>query len=609
MALKRSLVLLFASYGCFLYAQEKTIDTVYVFDNQMNKAKLFHPVTTITPKDIEKNSANLSETLRFLSPVYIKENGRGAVSSPSFRGTTAQQTAFVWNGININSVLLGQGDVNNIAIFGYDALEVKAGGGSVVYGSGAIGGSIHLNNELKFNEGFHATLHSEVASYETFQNYFKTSFGNADFSFKASGNYFISQNNYEVPEKQYINRNGKYFNGTANIGFSYKIARNQKISWQSQLYDAEQNYPIFTENGNRTKYAAQTFRSLLTHDINSKSISNSLKAAYTEENFQYFGVFEAPKTSGGTGKILIFKDDFNYFITPKLNVNLIGEFHINKGEGYQSRIEDVKRNIYSVAGLLRYFPTQKLRLEAGIKKDFIENIESPLLYSFSGKWKVSDWYSLGASFSKNFRFPSFNDLYWNPGGNLDLKSETSMQTEMSHELAFGKFMLSLTPYYMKIEDMIQWIPTSMGYWSPRNIRNVESYGLESKIGFQHKFSKEHSLKINTGYSYTRSVDLETKNQLMYVPLHKVFGNADYQYRFMNLYVQGMFTGKTFTTSDENNDYLIKQYFVLNAGLSATVAKKYTLGLRVNNITDEIYETMAYYPLPKRNYSFYINLNF
>jgi iron complex outermembrane receptor protein len=64
---------------------------------------------------------------------------------------------------------LGQGDVNNIAIFGYDALEVKAGGGSVVYGSGAIGGSIHLNNELKFNEGFHATLHSEVASYETFQ--------------------------------------------------------------------------------------------------------------------------------------------------------------------------------------------------------------------------------------------------------------------------------------------------------------------------------------------------------------------------------------------------------------------------------------------------------
>lgn len=84
-------------------AQEKIIDTVYVFDNQMNRVRNFHHVTKLTSSDLEKNATNLSEVLRFQSPVYIKENGRGAVSSPSFRGTTAQQTAFVWNGININS--------------------------------------------------------------------------------------------------------------------------------------------------------------------------------------------------------------------------------------------------------------------------------------------------------------------------------------------------------------------------------------------------------------------------------------------------------------------------------------------------------------------------
>ena len=97
-----------------------------------------------------KNSSNLSEVLRFQSAVYIKENGRGAVSSPSFRGTTAQQTAFVWNGININSTFLGQGDVNNLNLLGYDQLEIKSGGGSVIYGSGAIGGTIHLNNECPY---------------------------------------------------------------------------------------------------------------------------------------------------------------------------------------------------------------------------------------------------------------------------------------------------------------------------------------------------------------------------------------------------------------------------------------------------------------------------
>jgi hypothetical protein len=39
-------------------------------------------------------------------------------------------------------------------LFGYDQIGIKAGGGSVTYGSGAIGGSIHLNNILDFNKGF-----------------------------------------------------------------------------------------------------------------------------------------------------------------------------------------------------------------------------------------------------------------------------------------------------------------------------------------------------------------------------------------------------------------------------------------------------------------------
>ncbi|PKF74168.1 TonB-dependent receptor, partial [Chryseobacterium sp. PMSZPI] len=80
MDIKRSLILLFSSYGCFLFGQEKAIDTIYIFDNQMNRVKLFHPVKTITPEDAEKNSTNLSELLRFQSQLYIKENGRGAVS-------------------------------------------------------------------------------------------------------------------------------------------------------------------------------------------------------------------------------------------------------------------------------------------------------------------------------------------------------------------------------------------------------------------------------------------------------------------------------------------------------------------------------------------------
>lgn len=574
----------------------------------MKRAKLFHKVNTLTPKDIEKNSTNLSEALRFQSPVYIKENGRGAVSSPSFRGTNATHTAFVWNGININSTFLGQGDINNISLYGYDELEIKAGGGSVQYGSSAIGGSIHLNNNLDFNKGFKGSFFSEVASFRTFNNFVKASFSNEKFSFKASGNYSISKNDYEVPEKEYINRNGQYYNTSINIGASYKIATSQTISWQNQIFNGSQHYPVFVENGNKTKYNSQAFRSLLSWDINKNNLSNSLKAAYTEDNFQYFGDIAKPKESGAAGKNYIFKNDFNYFLSPKFNVNIIGEFQINKGEGYQTGFENISRNIGSVAGLLRYFVTKDLRFEAGAKKDFVEDIKSPFLYSFSGKWDALQWYHVGANFSRNFRFPTFNELYWQPGGNLNLLSETSTNLDMDHEFGFGDFKIILSPYYMDIKNYISWLPTPYGYWAPVNTFNVKSYGLESQVSFNRTFRKSF-LKANIGYTYSKSIDKKTENQLMYVPIHKAFGSIDYGYDFLKIYVQGLFNGFTYTTTDEKRADAINPYFVMNAGISATLLKKYTLGFKVNNITNTVYETVSYYPMPKRNYSIHATLNF
>lgn len=608
MNIKKSLALAFSAYGCFLFGQEKIIDTVYIFDSQMNKVKRFHQVNTISPEDVKKNSTNLSELLRFQSPVYIKENGRGAVSSPSFRGTSAGHTAVVWNGININSNFLGQADLNNIPLFGYDRLEVKSGGGSVQYGSSAIGGSIHLNDQLEFGKGFQGSLYSEAASFGTYINFAKAGFSNDRFSFKASAHYSISQNDYEVKEKEYINRNGRYYNTTFNIGTSYKLSSHHIISWQSQMFDASQRYPIFVENGNKTKYNAQTLRSLVAWDFRQSTFTNSLKAAYTEDNFQYFGDIDQPKTSGADGKNYIIKNDLNYFITPKINVNAIGEFQVNTAEGYQSGLGSIRRNMGSVAGLLRYFPTEDLRFEAGVKKDFVEDITSPVLFSFSGKWNAVKWYSTGMNVSRNFRIPSFNDLYWKQGGNTNLVPETSLNVDMDHEFRFGSLKLTLSPYFMHIKNYINWLPTPYGYWAVFNTYRVDSYGLESQVTYEKQFGK-HGLKLNGGYTYARSINKQTDKQMVYVPIHKAVASIDYRYDFLRIYVQGLFNGITYTTTDEKKADALDPYFVLNAGVSGTLNKKYTLGLKVNNITDTVYETVSYYPMPKRNYSIYASINF
>lgn len=592
------------------YSQENEtkIDTVYIFDNQINKVKRFQSITKISSQDILKNSTNLSDILRFQSPVYIKENGRGAVSSPSFRGTTAQQTAFVWNGININSSFLGQGDINNIGFLTADELEIKSGGGSVIYGSGAIGGSIHLNNSLRFNQGFKTSLFSEAGSFGTFNNLLKTSYSNDKLSVKFSGSHSISQNDFEVEEKKYINRNGNYFNTNFNISGAYKISKDHQISLISEFFNGTQHYPVFAETQIKTKYETQNIRNLMSWDWTRTKFQNSFKTAYTEENFQYFGDISQPKTSGGTGKNFIVKNDFNYFFSKKWNANIITEFQNNKGEGYKSGIENVERNVFSASGLLRYFASEKLKFEGGIKKEFIETISSPLLFSFSGKWDAAKWYSLGLNLSKNFRYGSFNDLYWQPGGNIGLKPETSSQFEMRNQFKIKDFKLSVTPYYMDIQDMIRWLPTNLGYWAAFNTDKVESYGLETQLNYHKNFGK-HSVKTDFGYSYNKSENKETKKQLMYVPLQKAFGTVNYRYDFFGVYVQGIFNGLTYTDSEEKRSEALEPYFVMNAGVDFTVFKNYKLGFKANNIFNEIYASTAYYFLPKRNYSISININF
>ena len=596
--------LLFSFLG---FAQEKTIDTVYLFDNQLNNSRTVQKISKLNEEDLLKNSTNLSEVLRFQSPIYIKENGRGMVSSPSFRGTTAQQTAFIWNGINVNSQFLGQGDINNLNLLGYDNLQVKSGGGSVIYGSSAIGGTIHLNNELVFNKGFHNTFFAEYGSFKTLNSFFKSSYSDEKLSVKVSGNYVESENDYEVPEKNYLNLNGHYSNKTFNLGFAYKLNEKNTVSWQTQLYSGIQHYPVASELYTKTKYLSDNFRSLASWDFHSEKIKNILRLAFLEEDFQYFDHIDRPKSSGGTGKNYIAKNDFNYLLNDKIALNLIAEYQLNKAEGYQSGIKNVSRNAGSFAGLLRWNPNQKFYFEVGAKKGFVEKIESPFLYSFSGRFNVNDWYSAVFNFSKNFRYPSFNDLYWQPGGNLDLKPEISHQTELGNNFKYKNFKLNLTPYYMRIENMIRWLPTSGNIWSPVNTSKVESYGLESQLDFEKIFGKNRA-KFSAGYVFTHSKDLETNQFLMYVPKHKIFGNASYRYDFAEIFVQGMYNGLTYTTSDEKLSAAIQPYFVMNAGFNVTVLKNYQFGFKMNNLFDEIYETTAFYPLPKRNYSINLLIN-
>ena len=605
--IKKYISLIVWGGGSFTHAQEKKIDTVFISDKKLNESVHFQKVINLSD-NIHKNTSNLSETLRFSTPLYIKENGKGMVSSPSFRGTTAQQTAFIWNGININSLFLGQGDINNIGLLNFDKISVKAGGGSISYGTGAIGGTIHLDDKIQFGKGLNGNLFSEFGSFNTLNSALKIAYSNDKFSVKLNTALAKSENNYEVPKEKYINRNGAYYQYNYSISAAYRFNDHQKIAMFSLWNTGLQHYPVFSESQTKTKYSTDGLKTMINWQSDYGNFHNDLKLAFLSEKYDYYSDINLPKSNGAEGKTWLVRNDFSYQKPNNFSINLISEYQYNSAEGYSSGITNPKRNTGYLAITANKNLFSHLYIEGSLRKDMVENIESPYLFFIGSRIDFTKNYSLKLNASKNFRYPTFNDLYWQPGGNLNLKPETTYQFEINHLFKFKSLNIDIASFYNDIENLIQWLPTSSGYWSPFNSKKIRSFGGEIYANYTHNIGK-NTLKISLSYAYTNSKDTEKNKSLSYVPKHKANGLISLKNKHLNLFIQGMFTSEVFTTTDENKNYQLPHYTIINTGVEFYLKKNITLGGKINNILNQVYKTSDYYPLPLRNYNINFNINF
>jgi iron complex outermembrane receptor protein len=115
-------------------------DTIALESKQCRRSiKIFNTQSVLKLNDsiISKNQPSPA-LLNNNTTIYFKEMTWNGCLLHSFRGTTAQQTAVIWNGININSQLLGQTDFNTITTQDFNSIVVRAGGGSAIYGTSAI---------------------------------------------------------------------------------------------------------------------------------------------------------------------------------------------------------------------------------------------------------------------------------------------------------------------------------------------------------------------------------------------------------------------------------------------------------------------------------------
>ena len=221
--------------------------------------------------------------------------------------------------------------------------------------------------------------------------------------------------------------------------------------------------------------------------------------------------------------------------------------------------------------------------------------------------------TLKAAAGINYNYPTFNDLYWSPGGNLDLIPEKAnmMEAGIKYEKTFNKvhIITEQTAFFSRVDNWIIWQPTFGTIWQPTNLKKVENKGWENTLNISyHKDKITFSAKVNYAYTISKNIELPENQsnaldkQLIYVPQNKFNLSGEITYKKSSVGYGWHYTGIRFISTD-NNWYLPANY-VSNLYFSQQISVKETdlnLRFQVLNLFNQTYQSIAWRPMPLRNY--------
>ncbi len=604
--MKNIIVLFFIS--AVAYAQTDTIhllDEVKLYGTFSPKINSGYQVQIITDSILNKNQQSLGNLLQNQANLYFKQNGFGMVSSISLRGSGASHTGVYWNGIAINSALNGQTDFNTFSANGYNQIEIRKGGGGILFGSGAIGGAINIRDRIVYANKKQTQINASLASYNTQKALLSSRFSTKKIYLKivAEGN--RSDNDYPYLKTDLVNENGAYKNNHLKGVFGYNINQNNQLHlFISHDNNARDLSRTLTAPSN-SKLKNTENRILLKWKNFGQAYNSSLKLAYLTETYHFYLNKESSIFSFSKSNRYIIKYDFNYFLNNTLSIHTGIENNYSTANGTNLQAEH--KNNFETYILVHQKLIERLGYNISIRKGFSSIYTVPFIYAADVKYDISSQIAIKANISTNYRLPTYNDLFWNPGGNPDLVAEDSTSGEIGIDYQKDNLSFTITSYLTKSKNLIQWRPVTSTFWSPINVQDVSSYGLEFGFKTTRNIGK-HTFKFQSQYAYTTSKDKNLDKQLIYVPFHRANILLGYVKNDFSIHVNQQYTGKVFITT--SNTQSINAYGLTNIQAYKTFIKqKLTIGLLLNNIWNKAYQSVSFRPMPSRNFELNINYKF
>ena len=619
----------------------------------------------------ENIALSMADVLAFNSSIFVKSYGRATLSTVAFRGTPPSPTQVTWNGMRINNPMLGMTDFSMIPSYFIDDASLLHGTSSVNETGGGLGGSVKLATKPADARGFGLQYIQGIGSFGTFDEFLRLTYGDDRWQLSTRAVLSASPNDYKYrnrdkkeniydEEKHIIgqyypterNRNASYRDLHLLQEIYYNTGRGDRFGLNAWYVDSDRDLPMLTtsyadeqlfENTQRER----TFRSVLTWDhlrsdwkIGARAgyihtwmgydykndLGNGTMAPMTRSRSRidtFYGQAEGEYSIGSRWL-------FTASLTAHQHLVESADKNIIRQDGHTAVVGYDKGRI-ELSGALsaKWRPVERFGLSLVLREELYGTVWSPVIPALFLDGVLSKRGNLvaKASVSRNYRFPTLNDLYFLPGGNPDLKKESGWTYDAGLSFAVGeagKYRLtgSATWFDSHIDDWILWLWTVKGFLSPVNIKDVHAYGVELHADLSAALSEQWKLDLDATYSWTPSInvgepltegDRSIGKQLPYIPEHSATLTAQLAWRSWSLLYKWCYYSRRYTLTSNAKTLTggqLMPYYMSNLTLGKEFALRWAdLSLKgsVNNLLDEEYISVLSRPMPRINFEVFIGI--
>ncbi len=634
--------------------------------------------TVIDSTALHENIArSIADVLAFNSSIFVKNHGRATLSTVSFRGTSASHTQVTWNGMRINSPMLGTTDFSMIPAHFIDDASLLHGTSSVTETGGGLGGAVKLATAPVRERGFGLRYVQGIGSFRTFDEFLRLTYGNDRWQSSTRIALATSPNDYPYrnrDKKENIydddrnivgtyhpverNRSGAYRDLHLLQELYYDTGRGDRLGLNAWYVDSYRELPQLTvEYGDQSRFEnyqrEHTLRSLLSWERLRSRWKLGLRAGYIHSRTSYD--YRTDRGNGIMAQMIRSRNRTDTFFAKADGEWSAGErWFLTAGiAAYQHLVHSIDRTVsaptegaadgserrvaigyrkgrteLSAFASAKWRPTERLGLSLVVREESYGTEWAAPIPALFADWLLARRGNLllKASVSRNYRFPTLNDRYFQPGGNPDLRPESGFTYDAGISFATNpekswSLKGNAAWFDARIDDWILWLPTVKGFYSPVNVKRVHAYGIELQATLDAALAREWQLTLDGHASWTPSInegdpmsegDRSVGKQLVYVPEYTASLTGSLRFRTWSLLYKWCYYSEryTMTSNDRTLTGYLPPYFMNGVTLEKRFAfRRLDLSLKgsVENLFDEEYLSVLSRPMPGIHFEFFVGI--